>query len=209
MKNIPKEKICTNCFKLLPIDSFKQYANSINKKCIDCMAKNGTTPAAVPAIPLELPLDNRQRISTLGTLAKLGFSANAAAKNTPDGLVSLYLPQGWRQLKNAFNSYIFLIDSKSRKRIKYTTLAELNIEFLPAVTTEVCIAAHVKDLSSRCVDLIAIVRLCGSIVFTQPTAKEIAAAVFTTLSMQQLKQAAEAYAESEYPDYKNPLAYWD
>lgn len=212
-------KMCAGCFEKLPIECFKHYPNSVNKQCNDCLSErkaksSSTAPNASSQVDIRVPLHNTQDVRPLRLFAKLGFVINKD-KAGEDGFVRLYIPKGWTVLKMTFNTVHYMLDENNCKRIKYDKYcAQPYVFFIPAVTIELNPPAQIKGLPrGDWPAIISVVRLLDKLVFISDTLndanKKLAKKTEQNIEWRtMLTAAAEAYAAQNYPQYKNPLAYW-
>jgi hypothetical protein len=127
-----------------------------------------------------------------------------------DLFVAVTLPDGWVLKPTDHSMWNELVDNKGRKRASifykaafYDRSAHMSIETRFSAHREPSCGWDSEDYRHGWEDWIAVVRDCGIKLWHSEIMKDEQGVDDV------LRQQAQAWLDEHYPDWRNPLAYWD
>lgn len=134
-------------------------------------------------------------------------------EDADDIFVNCQLPEGWKKVPTEHSMWSELIDDKGRKRASifykaafYDRIAHISLDtrFHATYMPEDDYKTDIPYEERQAGCWYGVVRDCGNVIYrTEPLKNPMFEQQY------ELADAAQAWLEEKYPDWKDPLAYWD
>jgi len=165
------------------------------------------------ALPISGILVNPQLPDMVQELEGLGFTLT---RELGEVMFMAYLPDGWRKLPTDHHMYFVVKDDKSRIRatiMQKITLRDADANFRLECRYQTEWKTSIADTDGHKWCYVAVVD-CGKEIYKTSVVRDDDPLVKrrwleTTEDEKSLADIANAWLTAVYPDWKNPLAYWD
>lgn len=148
------------------------------------------------------------------TLMQLEAMGIIFGKAIDDLFVEAQLPNGWKKVPTSHNMWSHLVDEKGRKRASifykaafYDRDAFISLERRFAALVEPLGKDADPNYDYDTAPRIAVVRDCGKIIWESKPLKMTGIRPYQARDV--LYPQAKAWLDEHYPNWQDPLAYWD